>query len=112
MTTGRLLRPIAVARLEALWVLKLLAGRSQDITDLFSIAPAPVNTLEIQEKISEYNSPAEREHLETIREAVLRGDDYADALSRRELGSPKLLRNQKLWKQFQERLEDILRPIT
>lgn len=111
LTTGRLRRPIAVARPEALWVLKLLAGRSQDRSDLFSIATEPVSIPEIREKISEFDSPVERAHLRSVRDEVLRGDDYADALSRRELGSPKLPRNQKMWRQFQDRVVDVLRPI-
>lgn len=110
LTTTKLARPILVARPEVLWVLKLLAGRSQDITDLFSIAGESIDTEEIRKKLSDYSSPRERQFLLQVRGAVDRGDDFADALSRRGLGSPKLPRNARLWKEFRGLVGTVIRP--
>lgn len=110
LTTTRLVRPTLVARPEALWVLKLIAGRSQDITDLFAIASETINTEEIRKKLSDYSSPRERQFLLQVREAVDRGDDFADALSRRGLGSPRLPRNVKLWEGFRGLVDSAISP--
>lgn len=108
LLTGRLKSKVAVARPEALWVLKLLAGRKQDIGDLFSIAEEPVDATEVRDKLSEYDSPVEREFLMRGREAVDRQVGYADALSRRGLGSPKLPRNVKLWNRFRAIIDEVI----
>lgn len=110
LTTTSLARPTLVARPEALWVLKLLAGRSQDITDLFTIAGETINTEEIRMKLSDYSSLRERQFLLQVREAVDRGDDFADALSRRGLGSPRLPRNVKLWEGFRGLVDSVISP--
>lgn len=104
----RLSRPIPVARPEAIWVLKLLAGRSQDITDLFAMASAPVNLDEIREQLASYGSSIERTFLADVRSAVDRGDQFLDALSRRALGSPRLTRNVRAWGEFRQIVDTVI----
>lgn len=108
LLTSRLRQPVAVARPEAVWVMKLLAARRQDITDLFAIGSEPVNRAEIREKLATYSAKAERELLQRVRASVDRGDEYVDALSRRGLGSPKLPRNLKAWAKFQKIVDDVI----
>ena len=110
LTTSRASRPIAVARPEALWVLKILAGRSQDVTDLFAISSVPMAVEEVSRKLSTYDSVRERYFLEGVRRRVDRDEDYLDALSRRGLGSPKLARNLTAWNKFKALIDDVISP--
>lgn len=110
LTTGRSSKAVAVARPEALWVLKILAGRSQDITDLFAISSVPVDVAEISSKLSTYDSAKERSFLADVRRRVDGDDDYVDALSRRGLGSPKLPRNVSAWRRFRAMVDEVISP--
>lgn len=46
--SGKTAKHIPVARPEAIWALKLQAGRDQDITDLFSISDIKVDSNEVR----------------------------------------------------------------
>ncbi|MHB8351337.1 MAG: nucleotidyl transferase AbiEii/AbiGii toxin family protein [Thermoplasmata archaeon] len=48
LISGRLDRKVPIARPEALWALKLQAGRDQDLTDLFTISKEPVKAREVR----------------------------------------------------------------
>jgi hypothetical protein len=110
LMTGATQGPTPVARLEALWALKLLAGRSQDITDLFAISERTVDSSEIRSKLQTLRSPQIRSHLRRVASRVGTDKEYLDALSRRGLGSPTDPRNRRRWGRFKEHLTDCLPP--
>jgi hypothetical protein len=102
LTTGTTRAPIPVARPEALWVLKLLAGRPQDLTDLFGISDRGVDRSEVRTELSSLLSDSVRTQLEKVAGRVAGDKEYRDALSRRGLGSPSDIRNLRRWHEFQK----------
>jgi hypothetical protein len=110
LMTGTTRGTTPAARLEALWVLKLLAGRSQDITDLFAISERTVDSFEIRSKLQTLQSPRVRSHLRRVASRVRTDKEYLDALSRRGLGSPRDPRNRRRWERFKQHLADCLPP--
>jgi hypothetical protein len=108
LTTAVSQGSIAVARPEALWVLKLLAGRGQDVADLFAISSTPINGLEVRTELASLGGGRVASALRRVRERVERGDDYADSLSRRSLGSPSSARNRAAWLKFIGMVSDVI----
>lgn len=101
LTTSTTLAPIAVARPEALWVLKLLAGRPQDLTDLFGISGRRVDRSEVRAELSNLLSDSVRAQLGKVASRIAGDKEYRDALSRRGMGSPSDTRNLRRWHEFQ-----------
>jgi hypothetical protein len=101
LTTGTTRAPIAVARPEALWVLKLLAGRPQDLTDLFGISGRGVDRSEVRAELSNLLTDSVRTQLNKVVGRIAGDKVYRDALSRRGMGSPADSRNLRLWREFQ-----------
>src|SRR5580693_3483436 len=66
LLTGEVTRPARVARPEALWALKLQAGRDQDLTDLFAIAKEPVSSEEVAELFRSLRTPALSEKIARV----------------------------------------------
>lgn len=111
LLSGRTEQPFPVARPEALWVLKLLAGRPQDITDLFAMVETPVDLAEIASKLGTLNGPSVTRTIQRTVYRVSADKDYEDALSRRGLGSPRLAKNKRLWASFREIIENLARAL-
>jgi len=101
-------RPVALARPEVLWVLKLIAGRPQDLTDLFAINREPMDDSAVTEMLSRLRTPALAAKFERIEAKMSSEIEYADALSRRGLGSPESPRNRAEWSAFRARVALIL----
>jgi hypothetical protein len=110
LTTGSTRLPFPIARPEVLWVLKLLAGRPQDLTDLFVISGWSVDSTEITSELKQLADPKVRTHLRDVASRLSTGKEYSDALSRRGLGSPTDAQNQRLWKKFKEQALSYLPP--
>ncbi len=100
LTTGSTHLPLSVARPEALWVLKLLAGRPEDLTDLFVISEWKVDPSDIASELKRLEDSRVRSHLNGVASRLATDKEYLDALSRRGLGSPTNPRNQNLWTKF------------
>lgn len=100
LTTGSTRLPFSVARPEALWVLKLLAGRPEDLTDLFVISEWKVDSSDIASELKRLEDSRVRSHLDGVASRLATNREYLDALSRRGLGSPANPRNQNLWTKF------------
>lgn len=60
LITGSTRQPVRVCRPEALWVLKLVAGRNQDLADLFAISSETVNVEEIRTFLGKVENDALR----------------------------------------------------
>ena len=100
LTTGTTNLPFPIARLEALWVLKLLAGRPQDVTDLFVMSEWPVDSSEVRSKLEGLENAQVRASLRKVEARLASDQEYHDSLSRRGLGSPRDTRNLNLWRKF------------
>lgn len=76
-------KPIHVCRPEALWALKLLAGRDQDLSDLFAIAEEPVSVPEVTEFLATIRNSALDARLEDEGHRLRTKKIFADSLSAR-----------------------------
>lgn len=104
--TGRTSVAIPVARIEALWALKLQAGRDQDVTDLFSIYGRECSQAEIKEEFQSFNSETLSNKLkQTVRKM---GSEklYLDSMSR--LGKKPNNESRNRWRTFVEFAEGCL----
>lgn len=97
LTTGSTKNPIPIARAEVPWVLKLLAGRAQDLTDLFVISGWEFDRRAVRGKLEELTNDETRTHFRKVRARLENEREYKDALSRRGLGSPSAPQNKRLW---------------
>lgn len=87
LITGSTERPVQVCRPEALWVLKLVAGRDQDLGDLFALSRERVDIEEIRDYLVQIKNDSLARKLR--REAArLRSDKiYLDSCASRFLRS-------------------------
>ena len=108
LTSGRTSTQLSVARPEALWTLKLLAGRAQDITDLFVISESPIDQSEVRSKLQSLHGPKVRQVMRRVVQLVDSDAEYRDAVSRRSMGSPDLPRNRQKWQAFRLTVKSIL----
>lgn len=100
LLSGRVESPVAVVRLEGLWATKLVAGRGQDIADLFTVSLLEVALDEIRDLFARLETPALRHKFDELLIALHRPRTYADALSRLKMGSPALPVNVRRWSRF------------
>ncbi len=110
LSTGITHLPTPVARPEVIWVLKLLAGRPQDITDLFAISSTEVDRSEVRAELLRLLDGPTRTHFRQIAARMSGDKEYRDALSRRALGPPSDPRNQRLWSTFKKLVLECLPP--
>jgi hypothetical protein len=61
LLTGSTRNLVTVVRPEVLWTLKVIAGRNQDLGDLFAISSEAINVEEIREFLAKMDTPALRE---------------------------------------------------
>jgi hypothetical protein len=100
--------PIPIARPEALWALKLQAGRDSGISDLFAIAEEPVDIDEVAREFRDLRSESLVRKLHSVRVKLDDSKLYADALSRREFGRPSDPINRRRWARFITQVDRIL----
>ena len=106
LMSGRLAKKIPIARPEALWALKLQAGRDQDLTDLFVMSTAPVNTREVRHLFESLMTPALADKLRKVERRLSDENLYGDSRSRLGLTASDALLAR--WRQFQERVARII----
>lgn len=102
LTTVNTRNPILVARAEALWVLKLLAGRAQDLTDLFAMSGWRFDHAEVRGKLDQLADKDTRAHFRRVRARLESDKEYKDALSRRGFGRPTAATNRAKWERFRQ----------
>jgi hypothetical protein len=108
LLTGTTSEKIPVARPEALWVLKLVAGRDQDLSDLFAIAGEPLEVSEVREELERAITPGLRAKLDGIPSRLAHSKIYSDALSTRAMGKRNAPQNVRAWARFRELVETSL----
>lgn len=91
---------VPVVRPEAIWALKLQAGRLQDLSDLFAIQDTPIDPSEVLDIYKQLWCESMAAKLKIILARLDEPKTYADILSRLERGSPDWKRNQTAWRRF------------
>lgn len=100
---------VPIARPEAIWALKLQAGRPRDISDLFAIAATPIDTTEIADLFVSLKTDSLVAKLLAARASVRIPKTFVDSLSRRQLGKPSDPANIQKWTRFESTVDSILR---
>jgi len=109
--SGRTTIDVPIARPEALWALKLQAGRPRDISDLFAIADTPFNVLEVETLFRSLLSESLVTKLHSVRSKLGDRRMFVDSLSRRQLGKPSDPENIKRWQRFVSTVNRIVQPL-
>ncbi len=102
LLTGRVERAIRVARVEAIWALKLQSGRDQDLTDLFAISGAEFRVREVREIFEALGTRSLSAKLAKVSSKLESEKLYRDARSRLELKDTESTRRK--WTRFKQRV--------
>jgi hypothetical protein len=102
LITGTTTEVIPVARPAAMWVLKLVAARDQDLSDLFAISSEPFETSEVREELKRAMTPGLRAKLGRVRARLTSSKIYSDTLSARAMGKRDAPQNIRAWTRFRE----------
>ncbi len=104
--TGSTSTTVPVARAEAIWALKLQAGRDQDFTDLYSILHVTVNEKEVRDLFkTHWSSSLESKLIKSVKISSDR-KIYEDSMSRLELKQTEHTWND--WIRFQKRIKSMI----
>jgi hypothetical protein len=109
--SGRTTIEVPIARPEALWALKLQAGRPRDISDLFAIVDTPFNVLEVEALFHSLLSKSLVTKLHSVRSKLSDRRMFVDSLSRRQLGKPSNPENIRKWQRFVATVDRIVQPL-
>jgi hypothetical protein len=99
---------VTVARPEALWLLKIIAGRDQDLADLFAISEEPIDESEVRGALDALLNPMLEAKLGGVVTRLESRKIYSDALSSRAFGKPSDSANILAWSRFLRRVASIL----
>lgn len=105
---GRVGKPVVAARPEALWALKLQAGRDQDLTDLFALLREPVKVPEVRALFESLNCETLGRKLTKVEERLGSPKLYVDTRSR--LGLKDTLSTRTAWQRFRSRVHEMMPP--
>ena len=108
LLSGSVRTRVRVARPEALWALKLQAGRDQDITDLFAIRNEPVKVSEVRSLFESLKSDGLASKLRKVESKLGTPKLYNDSRSR--LGLKDTEASQVMWRTFRDRVREMLPP--
>lgn len=87
LLSGSTQKPVRVCRPEALWALKLISGRDQDLGDLFAISTEPVDTREIRTLLAQVKNRALEDRFKDEEARLNTSKIFADSMSSRFLAS-------------------------
>jgi len=109
--SGRTQVKVPIARPEALWALKLQAGRPRDIGDLFAISKTPFDSEEVSSLFVRLRTESLTAKLLSVRSKLKERKIFVDSLSRRQMGSPGNPENIRKWARFVSTVERIVLPV-
>jgi hypothetical protein len=98
--------PVSVARPEAIWALKLQAGRDQDLLDLYAIFDVPIKTDEVISLFRSFNSETLNGKLSLTLEKVYSTKLFEDAMSR--MGTKRTEKTVEKWQKFATKVRNIV----
>lgn len=97
-------KEIPIVRPEALWALKLQAGRLRDLGDLFAIQDEPVDLDEVNTLFGGlWCEPLQRK-LQAVWTSLDQEKTYRDTLSIQSRGSPRHKKNLQQWERFKRKV--------
>lgn len=99
---------VTVARPEALWLTKIVAGRDQDLADLFAISEEPIDDSEVRAVLESLANARLEAKLKGVVTRLGSKKVYSDALSSRALGKQDDPSNLRAWSKFMRLIESIL----
>lgn len=102
---------VPIARPEAIWALKLQAGRLRDIGDLIAIQQEPVDLEEVRNLFAALWTPSLADKLHRVATSLQDEKVYHDTLSIRKRGSPRRKDNRTDWQIFSQRVKDAIPPL-
>lgn len=102
---GRTVREIPVARLEALWGLKLQSGRDTDLTDLFVLSQLKFDEKEVKQLFAELTCESLSAKLSEVRKKARQKKIYEDSMSGLEM--KRTDRSRRDWERFCRLIERI-----
>lgn len=100
LRTGRTSAAVSVARIEALWALKLLAGRDQDLADLLALSDRQIRVAEIRAFLAEHPNSGLTKRTNLLKEKLASPKTYLDTISRLSRGRPSHPSNRAVWNRF------------
>jgi len=112
LITGSTETPITVCRPEALWALKLVAARDQDLSDLFAISEEPTEFGQVWEILERHQTPQLVSRLKQVPIRLQSRKIFLDALSARSMRTQGQAASLKQWERFVRIVEPLRRPET
>ena len=109
--SGRTEVNVPIARPEAIWALKLQAGRPRDIGDLFAISETPFDSEEVTSLFRHLRAETLIAKLHSVQSKLKERKMFVDSLSRRQLGSPRDKENIRRWSRFVSTVDRIVMPL-
>ena len=107
LLTGSTEKKVRVCRPESLWVLKLVAGRNQDLADLFAMSSEPVDLKEVRGFLSEVRNAALSKRFEDEWLRLNSDRIFTESQSARFLPSSSESARRS-WAQFKRRFRDVI----
>ncbi len=101
---------VRVCRPEALWALKLQAGRPTDVSDLFGIDDTEAHRGEVRALFEAHLTPMLATKLARVVRMLDDEKFYRDCCSRRMLGSPSSAANRAAWARFKGHVREAIPP--
>lgn len=98
--------PVSVARPEAVWALKLQAGRDQDLLDLYAIFDTPFEMGAVISLFRSFNSETLKEKLSLTSEKVDSKKLFEDAVSR--MGTKRTEKTMEKWQKFATKVGSVI----
>lgn len=98
---------VTVCRPEAIWALKLVAARDQDLSDLFAISEEPVVLREVWSILERFQTPKLISNLQQIPNRLESKKIFLDALSARSMPTEGKLEAGRRWHRFVSRFEPL-----
>jgi hypothetical protein len=98
---------VRVCRPEALWALKLVAARDQDLSDLFAISEEPVEFGQVWAMLGKHQTPELVARLQQVPVRLQSRKIFLDALSARSMRTKGQVASQRGWERFAKILEPL-----
>jgi hypothetical protein len=97
---------VRVCRPEVLWVLKIIAGRNQDLADLFAVVSEPTDFAEVREVLSKVRNDALQHRIDDESARLDSDRIFAESLSAR-FSATSSGAARRSWTEFKRRFREV-----